>query len=188
MPTKGQWQPQGWNETCSPETKGVVRETHIPWETPSLSTPTRDTQAPSPRKETLGRTAIQTVVARWGGGGGRARDWGGQRPNPLPLQRVAETSCWSAQGTLSSHSSWNQGVGSCEKNRTDRQVRWDPFAVKMQWIPIYQRPRKIRPEKKETRKTSVPAFGREGVRVETAAPQEKRQAKGPRGFCQDLLA
>lgn len=52
--------------------------------------------------------AIQMVVARWEGGCGHAWDWGGQSSNPLPLQWGAEPSCWLAEGTLSSHSWWNQ--------------------------------------------------------------------------------
>lgn len=48
--------------------------------------------------------------------------------------------------------------------------------------------RKRKEKKEKHRKIGISAFTREGVTVEAAAPQEKTQAKGLRGFRQGFLA
>ena len=94
-----------------------VRDTHILWVTPSLPNLTNDNQEPSYRNETL------DCQRRWWLPNGSGMVWecwdlGGHRSKPLTLQCVGETSCCGTEGTISSHSSWNQ------KQENVRKTGW----------------------------------------------------------------
>ena len=166
------------------------RETHSPWETPSLSHLTRDTQELASRKGTpalpsrcclpngrarlweclaLGRSEIQTLALA--GAGGR-----GQEP-----------SFHGAQATMSSPSSGNP------REEKGSQTGWIdtadgiPVLGKCNGSTSSSAPRKgvlnIQPQH-----MSVSALPRQGVTLERAAPGEKRRAEGLRGFRPDGLA
>ena len=106
------------------------RETHSPWETPSLAHLTRDTQERSSRKASPG------LPSRWCLPNGRVRLW-----ECLALGR-SEIQTLALDGGATALLPWSEG----EPNRMDSHGRWDPFVGKLQWIHFAQRPAKRSPD------------------------------------------
>ena len=124
-----------------------------------------------------------------GRGCGNAWRWGGPRSKPLPLPGVGvpEASFHGAEATMSSPSSGNPREAKGSQTGWIDMADGIPLLGKCNGSTSSSAPRKgvlnIPPQH-----MSVSALPREGVRLETAAPGEKRRAKGLRGFRPDGLA